>query len=98
MIAASKAILEVNTKDFGSREKSEPYPSKWMLEIAHELDISVHLGSDAHHPTKITNGFEAASQLLQEIGYKSSQVLYDGQWQDFPLYKKTPKISKTFGV
>ncbi|HMQ46412.1 MAG TPA: histidinol-phosphatase [Saprospiraceae bacterium] len=81
LIAQSGAILEVNTKGYYSQETVEPYPGKWALAKAHEMNIPVHLSSDAHHPDNITKGFEFGAALLQEVGYNTYQVLLEGVWQ-----------------
>ena len=84
-IAKAGCILEVNTKGYYRGEVMETYPSRWILEKAWQLRIPVHLASDAHYPEDILGGFEFASQMLRQIGYKSTRILLDGQWQESPL-------------
>ncbi|MEZ5039757.1 MAG: histidinol-phosphatase HisJ [Saprospiraceae bacterium] len=85
VIAASGVILEVNTKGLYKKETTEPYPGKWALSQAREMNIPVHLSSDAHHPEDITKGFEQAAVLLQELGYEYCELLIDDHWQAVPL-------------
>lgn len=60
--------LDVNTS--GLRYPCrEIYPSRRMLEIAHRLGVPVTLGSDAHRPERVGEGFDAATAMLREIGY-----------------------------
>lgn len=61
--------LEVNTA--GLRYPvQEIYPAKEFLTLAFQCDLSVTLGSDAHHPAQVGAGFSQAIRLLKEVGYK----------------------------
>jgi len=84
-IAAAGIIMEVNTKGFYKGEATEPYPSSWVLRAARELDIPVHLSSDAHDPEHITGGFVEMSRLLREVGYTETTLFLDDDWQPVPL-------------
>ncbi len=84
-IAAAGSILEVNTKGMYRHGSLDPYPSKWILAKANELDIPVHLAADAHHPYYITSSFNEAAQLLIEAGYTETKVLLNGQWRTVPI-------------
>jgi len=48
----------------------EIYPSEDFLRLCLERDIAVTLGSDAHHPREVGEGFEEALRLLRRVGYK----------------------------
>lgn len=85
-IAAAGSILEVNTKGIYRSKSADPYPSKWVLAKAYELNIPIHLAADAHHPYLITGGFEEALEIISSVGYTKVQVLKDGKWQDQPIF------------
>jgi histidinol-phosphatase (PHP family) len=85
LIAASGAVMEVNTKGFYKGEIDDTYPGKWVLQVARELNIPVHLSSDAHHPDDITKGFEYAGNILKSIGYRTTRIFLDGSWQEVAL-------------
>ena len=74
-IAQTNAILEVNTKGYYKKKQDETYPSTWILQIANELNIPVHLASDAHHPDDIVKGFHFARKELLKVGYKEVRIL-----------------------
>ena len=93
-IAKAGCILEVNTKGYYRGEVMETYPSHWILEKAWELQIPVHLASDAHYPQDIRRGFEFAGQMLRQIGYQSTRILLDGQWQESRLESTRPQLSR----
>ncbi|MCB0628893.1 MAG: histidinol-phosphatase [Saprospiraceae bacterium] len=85
LIAGSGAVMEVNTKGFYKGEIEDTYPGKWVLQVARELNIPVHLSSDAHHPDDITKGFEYAGSLLKSISYRTTRIFLDGSWQEVEL-------------
>jgi histidinol-phosphatase (PHP family) len=64
--------LDINTSGLRNPCK-EVYPSRRFLEIAHALGIPVTLGSDAHRPEHVGEGFAEAVALLREVGY--TQIL-----------------------
>jgi len=88
VIANAKAIMEINTKGYYKGETEDTYPGKWVLEIAAELDIPLHLSSDAHHPADITKGFNYAISVLRSIGVKSTTLFLDGEWIDGSIKRR----------
>ena len=87
VIAQRGLILEVNTKSLYRKLGTDPYPSKWIIAKAHEMNIPVHLASDAHYIQDISGGFEEAFQLLLECGYREVKLLINGKWQNVPFNK-----------
>jgi histidinol-phosphatase (PHP family) len=47
----------------------EMFPSRRMLEYCHEQGIPLTIGSDAHHPNKLSQYLDEATALLKEIGF-----------------------------
>lgn len=84
-IAQSDAIMEVNTKGYYKKRHDEAYPSTWILELSREMNIPVHIASDAHHPDDIVAGFEFARKELLKVGYKEVRILLNDKWQSVPL-------------
>jgi histidinol-phosphatase (PHP family) len=67
-VAESRTAIEVSTA--GLRKPCrEIYPSTNFLQIAKRFDIPVTLGSDAHLPDEIGQGFDKAVALLRRCGY-----------------------------
>jgi histidinol-phosphatase (PHP family) len=89
VIALTRTILEVNTGGISRGYVTEPYPSRWILENCLALDIPVMVNSDTHHPDTIDFYFDETYELLRDIGFKSQRILYDGEWRDVGLGKKT---------
>ena len=79
-IAAKGVIMEINTKGYYRGDIEETYPGKWVLEIAKELQIPVHLSSDAHHPDDITKGFQHGVEILKSIGIQSTRIFLNHEW------------------
>ncbi len=84
-IAQSDAIVEVNTRGLYKRKTNSTYPSPWILERIHDLNIPVTINSDSHRPEEITMGFEETAKLLDDIGFKRVRAFVNGYWQDFDL-------------
>jgi histidinol-phosphatase (PHP family) len=80
-IKGAKAIVEVNTRGIYKKLTSEPYPGRWILEQLHQMNIPVHINSDAHHPNEITKEFRQTALLLKSVGFKNLWILYDREWQ-----------------
>ena len=49
-------------------------PEWWMLQIAHDYDIPITLGSDAHHPGQVGTCYPEIFAKIQEIGYNRIAV------------------------
>jgi histidinol-phosphatase (PHP family) len=61
--------IEINTA--GLRKPCrEIYPSARILTVASQMGIAATLGSDAHQPEHVGEGFKEAIRLLQECGYR----------------------------
>lgn len=69
LIAESRMCIELNTS---GKEKpvAEFYPTKRVLELAHERGIPLTFGSDAHAPGEVARYFEEAKLLALSAGYR----------------------------
>jgi histidinol-phosphatase (PHP family) len=76
--------LEVNTAGL-RRPCREIYPSRRLLEIAIDLGIPAVTGSDAHAPSEVGAGFEAAEALLRDVGYREASRFEKRRRIPFPL-------------
>lgn len=86
-IVDANTIVEVNTRGQYKNKSVTPYPSPWILEKLHERKVRVTISSDAHHPQDLIREFDAARQLLLDIGFTHTSVLKDGTWTQLPLDK-----------
>ncbi|HAK44457.1 MAG TPA: histidinol phosphate phosphatase [Spirochaeta sp.] len=85
-IAAGKdVIVEVNTGGLSRGATIEVYPSKWMLERCHELNIPLTLSSDAHNPDHIDYHFAESLDLLKLVGYGEIYFFSKGEWRSQPI-------------
>lgn len=87
-IAKAGIIMEANTRGIYKKLSAETYPSSWVFQEAFKRNIPVQINSDGHHPREIISNFEEAAAMLQEAGYKTVRVLYQGLWQDKPFTTK----------
>ena len=60
--------MELNTSGL-RRPVGEIYPSPLIVSMAHEREIPICFGSDAHAPDEIGAGFGLALNLAKEAGY-----------------------------
>jgi histidinol-phosphatase (PHP family) len=65
----SNVCVEVNTRGL-MVPCNEIYPSKVFLKMCFEAGIPITLGSDAHSPKEVGNGFSQAVKLIREVGYE----------------------------
>ena len=80
-IATAGVAMELNTSGTIKviRELS-PFPE--MLVEMRQRSIPVTIGSDAHQPQRVGDGFDAALALLEECGYESVSFFVERQRQD----------------
>jgi histidinol-phosphatase (PHP family) len=69
---ANKAIREIN-------------PSPSILRLMQARGIPVVLGSDAHRPARVADGYASALRTLQEAGYTEINVFLDRRRQTIPI-------------
>ena len=79
-------IIEVNTRGLYKKKSPDTYPSPWILERIHELNIPITLNSDAHHPDDLIREFAPAASLLANIGFRNLSLLKDGLWKQMPFH------------
>ncbi|MEM9835858.1 MAG: histidinol-phosphatase [Bacteroidota bacterium] len=85
VVAHQGCILEVNTRGLYRKDNPTTYPDRWTLQRARELDIPVHLASDAHDTENIISNFDDAKAVLREVGYETTQVFLGGRWTEIEL-------------
>lgn len=66
-------MVEVNTSG-AHYACAEMYPSPELLKEFCKAEVPCTVGSDAHHPDKVTRGLEDAYRLLYESGYREVTV------------------------
>lgn len=72
-IAAAGVCLECNTSGL-TRRVQEIHPSPAFLPLLAERGIPVVIGSDAHRPERVGDGFREGLESLREAGYEELQV------------------------
>ncbi|MBC7922051.1 MAG: histidinol-phosphatase [Ferruginibacter sp.] len=81
VIAEAGVMVEVNTRGLYRKKATDTYPSRWVLEQMHRMNIPVVISSDAHRPAEITSHFAETARTLKEIGYSRVRVLLNGKWR-----------------
>ncbi|HHU90685.1 MAG TPA: histidinol-phosphatase [Clostridiaceae bacterium] len=85
IISLTNTIVEVNTGGVAKGYVKTPYPSKWVLEVCHDMDIPIILNSDSHHPNNIDFYYDEAITMLKSIGINKQRILYKNEWCDVSL-------------
>jgi histidinol-phosphatase (PHP family) len=70
-LAAAKkhnCAIELNTAGL-RKDCKEIYPSRQILELAHQHGVPITFGSDAHAPEEVEMNFAEAVQLARSVGY-----------------------------
>ena len=81
LISKTGTIVEVNTRGIYQKKTQEPYPSKWVLELMHQMEIPITLSSDAHHPDDLITSFAETAHTLRTIGFTAINTLHEGKWK-----------------
>lgn len=79
-IAATGVAMELNTSGT-QKALPEMNPSLAQLILMRQRDIPVVIGSDAHVPERVGDGYPAALKLLQRAGYQDVSWFIDRQRQ-----------------
>lgn len=80
-VADSGCILEVNTGGLARKKTTEAYPADWILKECKQREIPITLCSDAHEPSQIDFGLDAALESVKKAGYTELYALLGGEWR-----------------
>jgi histidinol-phosphatase (PHP family) len=70
-------VIEINSSGL-RKTVAEIYPSQDILQMMHEMDIPITLGSDAHHPTQLGEGLINAVKMARDTGF-TQVVRFEGR-------------------
>ncbi len=83
-IAAAGLAIEINSSGL-RRPVAEIYPSPLLLELAHEREIPICFGSDAHRPEEVGYRFQDSIALARAAGYRQAVRFARRQKIAYPL-------------
>lgn len=66
--AKTGTAIELNTAGL-RKDCKEIYPSRKILQLAHDRKVPITFGSDAHKPEEVGLDFDKATALAKEVGY-----------------------------
>lgn len=78
-------IVEVNTRGLQRKRSREPFPGDFALKRIAELNIPVHLASDAHHADDLIALFPDVAEQMIQAGITSVVQLHDAKWEAVEL-------------
>lgn len=83
-IAATGTAMELNTSGV-EKLVPEMNPGQKILIEMRERNIPVVIGADAHKPARVAAGYEAALDILQEVGYSHISMFLDRKRQEIDI-------------
>ena len=76
--------IELNTAGL-RKDCREIYPSRDILQLAHQTGVPITFGSDAHAPEEVGMNFAEAVRLARETGYKESRRFIQRKKESVPF-------------
>lgn len=83
-IAKTGVAMELNTSGM-NKALPEMNPGPRILALVRERGIPIVLGADAHRPTRVSDRYEQALNLLDELGFESISFFLDRRRQEIAL-------------
>ncbi len=80
-VAAVGSVIEVNSAGL-RKPVGEIYPGLDFLLLCREREIPLTLGSDAHRPEEVGEGFDDVLRLLRKVGYEELTI-FKGRRRSF---------------
>lgn len=78
-------IFEVNTGAMFRCGRSVPYPAKFILKYLHDKKMRITVTSDAHCVEALNFGFEKASELCRDCGFKTQFAVFGDEFEERAL-------------
>lgn len=91
-IAATGVAMELNTSGV-QKALPEINPSPSMLAMMFERGIPVVIGSDAHTPDRVADGYLNAMRTLEEVGYREINQFIDRKRQTIAIADAMASLS-----
>lgn len=73
-------LFEVNTGAIARGYRTSPYPAENLLYLIFKEGGRVIISSDCHEASKLDFYFEETKQLLKDIGFKDTYILYNDKF------------------
>jgi histidinol-phosphatase (PHP family) len=83
-IAKTGVAMELNTSGL-NKALPEMNPGPQTLSLVRERGIPIVLGADAHRPARVSDRFEQALRLLDELGFETVSYFLDRKRQEVPI-------------
>lgn len=82
LIRQQSSVVEVNTRGIYKQRSDTLFPGPEILKKILVMKIPVTLTSDAHKPNELSLYFPEATEILKEIGFKSTAFLCSAGWKE----------------
>lgn len=81
----SEGIFEVNTGAISRGYRKTPYPYENLLFELKKQNAKITVTSDSHHCDTIDCNFEETKQMLRDIGFTHTYILYQNEFKRINL-------------
>jgi histidinol-phosphatase (PHP family) len=85
LIDQADIIIEVNTRGLYQKKSPTTYPSPWILELIHKMNLPITMSSDSHLKEDVINQFPETAKLLYNIGFRNLTIMQAGRWKQLPF-------------
>lgn len=84
-IKNTKCIIEMNTGAISRGYRSDPYPSKYILDEAYKRNIPITISSDSHHKNTLDFHFDNCIDIAKQVGYNAVKIFDSGKFKDLVI-------------
>ena len=84
-VAKDGFLFEMNTGAISRGLRTSPYPAVNLLRIIKKSGSDIILTSDCHHADSLDCHFHEAKELLYDVGFRESTVLYKQRFTKIPI-------------
>jgi histidinol-phosphatase (PHP family) len=85
LIKERNLIAEVNTRGIYKKRCDSLFPSTWIIQEMHRMQIPVLISSDAHQPDELLMLFAEAIDAIKMAGYRESMIFTKNGWHSMPI-------------
>jgi len=89
LIKKKPLVVEINTRGIYKKRCETFYPSPWIIKKMKEHAIPLTISTDAHQTREISLGFNAAKNILSELGFKEIMVFSHQGWTPMDIHSAT---------
>ena len=75
-------MIEVNTSVMVRKLRNNPYPAPFLMRRMVQRNVRAIITSDSHQASTLNTGFDAALEIMRDVGFRSMALLKNGAFVD----------------